>query len=214
MPRRPAAERHLDSTPSAPPGEESGTALLDVLAAFHHPTRRWLCELLAVEGPASVGQLAARTGLAVGSVSHHLKSLHRHGFVEPAPELARDTRESWWRTTPRRLSWNPEDYLEGTAGRRVADVADLENLRYQVRAIQQWMANSRSLSEEWRRAATASDTFVPATLEQLADFSARLSQLLADWSRECMADRDARPDLERQPVRAVLRVFPSAPVKP
>ncbi len=59
--------------------------------AFHHPTRRWLAELLEIEGPASVGQLAARTGLAVGSVSHHLKALHRTGFIEPAPDLARDT---------------------------------------------------------------------------------------------------------------------------
>ena len=38
--------------------------------AFHRPTRRWLAELLEIEGPASVGRLAARTGLAVGSVSH------------------------------------------------------------------------------------------------------------------------------------------------
>ena len=83
--------------------------------AFHHPIRRWLTELLGVEGPANVGQLAARTGLAVGSVSHHLKVLHRQDLIEPAPDLARDTRESWWRLKPRPMSWSVEDFDEGHA---------------------------------------------------------------------------------------------------
>jgi hypothetical protein len=43
-------QRHLDSAP------RSGEDLLDVLMAFHHPTRRWLAELLEIEGPASVGR--------------------------------------------------------------------------------------------------------------------------------------------------------------
>ena len=85
MTRRTADQRHLDSAPRRTPGEESGDDLLDVLMAFHHPTRRWLAELLEIEGPASVGQLAARTGLAVGSVSHHLKALHRTVSSSPRP---------------------------------------------------------------------------------------------------------------------------------
>ncbi|MGO4662730.1 ArsR/SmtB family transcription factor [Terrabacter sp. 2TAF16] len=95
-----------------------------MLTAFHHPTRRWLCELLAVEGPATAGQLARRTGLAVGSVSHHLGTLHRYGFVEPAPELAR---ESWWRSRPGQLSWDTTDNGEGTVARRIASTAEAEN---------------------------------------------------------------------------------------
>ena len=136
MPRRTALERHTASTPTDTDGlgSETGHALLDVLTAFHHPTRRWLCELLAVEGPATVGQLARRTGLAVGSVSHHLGTLHRYGFVEPAPELARDTRESWWRSRPRQLSWDAADYGEGTVARRIASTAEAENFRHHVRA--------------------------------------------------------------------------------
>ena len=31
-----------------------------MLIALHHPTRRWLAELLRLEGPATVGRLAAR----------------------------------------------------------------------------------------------------------------------------------------------------------
>ena len=132
MTRKTAEERHRIE-------RDAGTDLMDVLVALHHPTRRWLAELLWVEGPATVGRLAARTGLAVGSVSHHLKPLHRQGFIEPAPELARDTRESWWRTTPRNLSWSPDDFEPDSLGRRVADQAEVENFRYQVRAIQAWL---------------------------------------------------------------------------
>ena len=139
---------------------------MDVLVALHHPTRRWLAELLWVEGPATVGRLAARTGLAVGSVSHHLKPLHQQGFIEPAPELARDTRESWWRTTPRNLSWSVEDFEPDSLGRRVADQAEVENFRYQVRAIQAWLKEMDDAPAEWRRAAGATDSLVKATAEQ------------------------------------------------
>ena len=147
MPRKTAAERH---------SVERGlsTEMMDVLIALHHPTRRWLAELLWVEGPGTVGALAARTGLAVGSVSHHLKPLHRQGFIEPAPDLARDTRESWWRTTPRSISWSPDDFETDSLGRRVADEAEVENFRYQVRSIRQWLAEMAGAPLEWRRAAS------------------------------------------------------------
>ena len=85
MPRRTAAERHLDSGPA--PAPDPSSELADLLVAYHHPIRRWLSELLALEGPANVGQLAARTELAVGSVSHHLKALHRQGLVERKPGM-------------------------------------------------------------------------------------------------------------------------------
>ena len=214
MTRRTADLRHQDSAPVRTPGAETGADLLDALIAFHHPTRRWLCEVLSSEGPAKVGTLAARTGLAVGSVSHHLKALHRYGFVEPAPDLARDTRESWWRIAPRDLSWLAEDFTAGSMGRRLAQDAEVANFRHQVRAVQQWMASAPGLPEEWRRAATSTDVFVPATAAQTADLSRRLTELVVAWSHACRADAAARPDAVRRPVRAQARVFPSGPVAP
>jgi DNA-binding transcriptional ArsR family regulator len=201
--RRTAAERHLDSAPRPAPERDPSDELAELLMAFHHPIRRWLTELLGVEGPANVGQLAARTGLAVGSVSHHLKVLHGQDLIEPAPELARDTRESWWRLKPRSMTWSVEDFDEGTLGRRVAQTAEAENLRFQVRAMQ-----------GWRTAANSVDTYVPATEAQVRDFARRLSRLVREWSDECMADAAERPGVERRPVRAIARVFPSEPVRP
>jgi DNA-binding transcriptional ArsR family regulator len=214
MTRRTAAERHSDSAPAEAPGAEAGADLLDVLIAFHHPTRRWLCEVLSAEGPANVGMLAERTGLAVGSVSHHLKALHRHGFAEPAPELARDTRESWWRLATRDLSWLSDDFVEGTMGRRLAEDAEVANFRHYVRAVQQWMAIAHEVPDEWRRAAVSTGTYVRATVEQTADLSRRVNALVSDWARECRDDELARPDAVRRPVRAHAQVFPSGPVAP
>ena len=214
MPRRTAAERHLASAPQPAPDQDPSDELAALLMAFHHPLRRWLTELLAVEGPANVGQLAARTGLAVGSVSHHLKVLHGQDLIEPAPDLARDTRESWWRLKPRSMSWSVEDFDEGTLGRRVAQTAEAENFRFQVRAMQDWLRRAPGESAGWRTAANSIDTYVPATEAQVRDFARRLGELVRAWSAECMTDTAENPDAERRPVRAIARVFPSEPVRP
>ncbi len=214
MTRRTAAERHRDSAPQRSADRDPADELAALLIAFHHPLRRWLTELLAVDGPANVGQLAARTELAVGSVSHHLKVLHQQDLVEPAPELARDTRESWWRIKPRSMSWSVEDFEEGTLGRRVARTAEAENLRFQVRAMQDWLRRAPIESAGWRTAAYSSDTYVPATEEQVQDLAGRIGDLVRAWSAECTADAEQHPDAARRPVRAIARVFPSEPVRP
>jgi hypothetical protein len=218
MTRRTAAERHLDSAPSPSGERQPADELAELLMAFHHPIRRWLTELLGVEGPANVGTLAARTGLAVGSVSHHLKVLHQQDLIEPAPELARDTRESWWRLRSRSMTWSVEDFEQGTLGRRVAETAEAENFRFQVRAMQEWLRRSSAEPQGWRTAATSVDTYVPATEDQVRDFARRLNALIRDWSGECLAAAAADPDGisagTRRPVRAIARVFPSEPVRP
>jgi DNA-binding transcriptional ArsR family regulator len=214
MTRRTAAERHRGSAPQPVADRSPGDELAELLMAFHHPVRRSLTEILGVEGPANVGQLATRTGLAVGSVSHHLKVLHRQDLVEPAPELARDTRESWWRLKPRSMTWSVEDFDQGSLGRRVAETAEAENLRYQVRAMQEWLRRAPRETPGWRTAANSVDTYVSATEQQVRDFADRLSALVRDWTRECLDDAGEHPEAERRPVRAVARVFPSDPGRP
>ena len=214
MTRRTAVERHRDSAPVADADRDPSDELAALLMAFHHPIRRWLTELLGIDGPANVGTLAAATGLAVGSVSHHLKVLHQQDLVEPAPDLARDTRESWWRLKPRRLTWSVVDFDEGTLGRRVAETAEVENFRFQVRATQEWLRNAAGESRGWRTAANSVDTYVPATEAQVRDFAERLSELVGEWTRECLADATEHPESDRRPVRAIARIFPSGPVRP
>lgn len=52
----------------------------DRLSAFADPTRRAIFEIL-VEGPRSVGDIAARLPVSRPAVSQHLKALQEAGFV-------------------------------------------------------------------------------------------------------------------------------------
>ena len=96
----------------------------------------------------------------------------------------------------------------------MADQAEVENFRYQVRATQQWLKEMADAPVEWRRAAGATDSLVNATVEQLADLHRRLGEVLSEWSRECMDDEQQRPDAVRRHVRTLIRCFPSKPVRP
>lgn len=211
MPRKTAAERHTDSAPHGEtPDLPQGAALIDALLAVHHPVRRRIYEILTKDGPATVGQLADRLGIAVGSVSHHLKPMHKVGFIEPAPELARDTRESWWRGNNRRLSWSNKDYADGSFARQVADAAERANLEYLNAATVRWMRTRDELPPQWREGLTH-DNFVAATPAQMEDLKQRVTALTDAWNREVRADAVEHPDEERRPVRFIACVFPSEP---
>jgi len=211
MPRRTADQRHADSAPTAPLTQQSPPAT--TLAALHHPVRAALHRILELDGPAPVGVLAARRGLAAGSASHHLKVLHRAGLVEPAPELARDTRESWWRGVPVRMTWSTEDFARGSADHAQAVAAERAVYAEQVAALDAWQRRRHGAGDPWARAGQASETSVMATHEQLQDLAHRLTEVLVTWSDECQADRKARPEAVRRPVLAFAHSFPDVRIE-
>src|SRR5687768_6358912 len=55
-----------------------------------------MTELYARQVGTATG-LAAAVGEPVNKVSFHLRLLAKYGFIEEAPELARDGRDRWWR---------------------------------------------------------------------------------------------------------------------
>ena len=141
--------------------------------------------------------------------------LHQQDLIEPAPELARDTRESWWRLKPRSMTWSVEDFEEGTLGRRVAQTAEAENLRFQVRAMQDWLR--RAPDGDGRAGGprpNSVDTYVSATEDQVRDFARPPRRLVTAGRRSARPTPPRHPDAERRPVRAIARVFPSEPVRP
>ena len=206
MPRRTADQRHSDSAPAEPFQPQRPRAT--TLAALHHPVRAALHRLLELEGPAPVGVLAARRGLAAGSASHHLKVLHRAGLVEPAPELARDTRESWWRGVPVRMTWSTEDFPRGSADHAQAVAAERAVYAEHVAALDAWQQRRHGEGDPFSRAGHASETSVMATREQLEELGRRVTDVLVAWSDECQADRGDRPDAVRRPVFAFAHLFP------
>src|ERR1700759_2550941 len=69
----------------------------DVLEALAHPVRLDLLTYLMANGPASASACARAVGDTPSNSSYHLRTLARHGLVEPAE--ATDRRQRPWRAT-------------------------------------------------------------------------------------------------------------------
>ena len=184
------------------------------LAALHHPVRRRMLEFLNINGPSTVGAIAAGLGQQVGSISHHLKTLERAGLVEPAPELATDRRESWWRGVPRRMSWSITDFADSPADLLLATSAERANLQHHADKVSAWLTDREELDPAWLDAAFATEIWATATPEEMSDLSARLQQLLGDWSDECReraSTEDEREAARRTPVFVFTHGNPARP---
>jgi DNA-binding transcriptional ArsR family regulator len=175
---------------------ELATTITDsrVLAAMSNPVRRRLLDVLHVDGAGTVTMLAARTGLAVGSVSHHVAVLSQASLVEPAPELARDRRESWWRAVSKSSRWSSTDFSGDPASEAVADAAASLNLAHHVDKVRSWQSRAER-GDDWLNAAFATDAWLRLTPEELRAFSEQLNGLIAQWKDRSLAADDRSREL-------------------
>lgn len=183
-----------------------------VLAALAHPLRRRLLDVLRVDGPSTASMLAERTDQAVGNISHHVKVLATHGLVEPAPELARDRRERWWRSASTALRWSTTDFADDPAAEAASLAASALGLQRQLDLTTSWLQNDASNSAEWQDAAFNTDTWLRLTHGELSRLSEEILELV-DRYRDRGGDSgaDATDDAERKPVFFLARGFPAQP---
>lgn len=158
-----------------------------VLRAYANPARLRLLDLLRAHGPATVGMLAERSGDAVGSVSHHVKRLAQAGLIEPAPDLARDRRERWWRTSDAPPA--SRSGLDGAAAGAALSAEEItleRHTAYSRRALHQddpgWSSFAVS---RWLR----------LTAEELDALEVEIGELLARYEHAGSGDR-TRPGAE------------------
>lgn len=91
-----------DVTSPASTGDGAEVALNStMLKALAHPVRRRIISVMADDSHARATDLAQTLDLPVNQVSFHLRSLAKAGFIQEAPEHARDRRDRVWRTVPR-----------------------------------------------------------------------------------------------------------------
>jgi DNA-binding transcriptional ArsR family regulator len=195
-------------TERAPAAERADTQTITdsrVLAAMSHPVRRRLLDVLTVDGPSTASALAARTGQAVGNVSHHLKVLMRASLIEEAPGLARDRRERWWKVSAVSRRWSSTSFAGEPAAEAVADAADSLNLEHQTGKVRAWRAQ-RDGAPEWADAAFSTDTWLRLTPAELREFSDDLNGLLRRWR-----DRAPSDGQERQAVFVFAHGVPAQP---
>lgn len=178
-----------------------------VLVAVAHPLRRRLLDVLRVEQAATTSALAQRLEVAVGSVSHHAKVLAEHGLVVPAPELARDGRERWWRLGDARISWSTTQFADDPAGASASAAAHDLSVRLQLERLQTWRTERASTAPEWQDAATSTDSWLHLTPEELVQLSEELTEVIGRWADRGHSGDDPR----RRPVFAFAHTFPSRP---
>lgn len=173
------------------------------MRALAHPLRLKILGLLRVEGPQSVGKLAEATGAASGSVSYHLQTLAKHGFIVPAPELERDGRERWWRAAHEMTSWRTEEFLDDPERREASDAMRRAVLETYHHELLEALDAEHALEPEWIAASDSSDGSAHLTLEEFRELTADLAAVREKWWAK---GREGRPG--SRPVRWITHTFP------
>lgn len=183
----------------------------ETLKALAHPMRQKLYRLLLQLGPATVGSLAGKVGGDPGQVSYHLRRLAESGFIEEAPELVRDFRQTWWKPIMEPNSWSSEDFAS-PAAKLVADTVSAQWIVEQFQAVRESRkaTTKARFGEEWQGTNTASQSFLQLTPEQTRDMIAEFQALCKTWSQRSEANRtDDTPGTK--PVRFFFHAFPEQP---
>ncbi len=208
------AQRLLSSYSCFVPAETAPIRDPTTLRAFAHPVRMRLYEALLAQGPSTASQLAREVPGAPGSLSYHLRTLARHGFVEEAPELASDGRERWWRAVSGGARWAEEDLNESPGMREAATSAQLMFLARQQDRLRDWLqANDPHFGPQWRSVAVSSDLVLHLSSDELGELGRDLEEVTDRWmarSRENRASNDSTlaADEDRSPVFVVVHAFP------
>jgi DNA-binding transcriptional ArsR family regulator len=181
------------------------------VTALANPARSRLLDSLTAQGPATVSVLAERTGLAVGSISHHMRTLAAAGLVEEAPELARDRRERWWRRAARSISWGRTTLPQDAESQRQAVAAEEFMLARQVDRARTWLERPEA-TDEWSRAELATDSWLRLTPNELSELGDEINEVVLRWKERGRAG-GAGDDTEegREHVFLFARAFPSQP---
>lgn len=167
----------------------------NTLRALAHPARIQLLEELALMGPMTATELAARLGESAANCSWHLRQLAKYGFVEEAGGGAGRRRP--WQIVLRRHSWehSPDDDDVAAAGDALADAV----LSRELAALARWRSAVHRDEARWRNAPFVAQSIGWLTVDELAEVSEEISAILVRYL-DRFNDRDLRPDGAR-PIR-------------
>ncbi|MFF2272362.1 helix-turn-helix domain-containing protein [Agromyces sp. NPDC058136] len=173
------------------------------MRALAHPLRLRILGLLRMDGPHSVGMLAEATGAASGSISYHLSTLAKHGFIEPAPERERDGRERWWRAAHEMTTLDAGDYLGDPERREAAEAMRRTVLDSYHRDLVAALDAELGLDDAWVAASDSSDGGGHLTLDEFRELTAELAAVREKWQRYGREPREGT-----RAVRWITHTFP------
>ena len=175
------------------------------LRALAHAGRYAILEKLQSDGPATATECAPYAGLSPSAASYHLRTLAKHGCVEPDGSRGDDGRERVWRAT---LSgwWNDP---EPDADPREVQAVDSTLSRVMIASSDAKVLDfvDRGAAErEWRDAALLSNSTIVATVDELDRLGREMLELLRPYMRTSRPLADA-PDGARR-VHVAIRTAP------
>ena len=173
------------------------------MRALAHPLRLRILGLLRSGGPQSVGKLAEATGVASGSVSYHLSTLAKHGFVVPAPEFERDGRERWWQAAHEMTTLRSEEFIDDPERREAAEAMRRTVLDSYHRELVDALDAEIDLEPEWVAASDSSDGAAHLTLDEFRELDADLAAVREKWW-----GRGREPREGTRLVRWITHTFP------
>lgn len=186
----------------------------EALTIIADASRIRIYEILHTSGPMNVSALASEAGIAVGSASHHLRMLHRGGFVEPVDGPKVDRRAHWWRAKPGGLRWSPADFMSGVGEVEVATAFQRALVERSIDRVRSWLTGWQEWSPEWVDASLNIDAIINLTPEELAELGAGISRLLRETkeksARRSADNNSADNNAEARPVFTFVFSFPLA----
>lgn len=172
------------------------------MRAVAHPLRLRLLGLLRIDGPATATALSETTGDSVPLISYHLNQLAKHGFIEGAPELARDNRERWWKASHEFTSWSSAEFLDTPERIDAAAAFNREIVRVYTESIERFVAEQQAWGRAWLEGSDMSDYALDLTPDESTALIEELHEVLRRW-RERSSKRDGS-----EHVRSIFAVFP------
>lgn len=183
---------------------------IEALRVIAHPVRINLYELLVEHGRSTVSELAARAGLAVGSVSYHLQQMQKAGLAKDSAIRGADKRQHWWEAVPGGLRWSPADFLQSPSGREISSLGQQALAERRLRRLAHWQRTWPEWGEEWADAALGTDVAIALTPQELAEMGAELQEVVRRWAaRTGTSSPDSSP-ADRRNVFVHIDAFPVA----
>jgi len=173
----------------------------DVLEALAHPVRLDLLSYLMSNGPASASACARAVGDTPSNCSYHLRTLGRHGLVEPVAST--DRRQRPWRATITGFDLDPVA-RPGTAHARGAAAVLAASLALEQRLLRDYLARRDEVPAAWREADLTSSYTLRASPDELVALGEQLDALIRPF---IAATRDGAPD-DSELVQVELFAFP------
>jgi DNA-binding transcriptional ArsR family regulator len=173
----------------------------EVLEALAHPVRLDVLNYLMSAGPATASTCARAVGDSPSNCSYHLRTLARHGLVEPA--ASRDGRERPWQATITGFDVDPDADPESPEGRGSAALM-AASVALEQRSLRDYLSHRDAVPAEWRAADQWSSYTLRLTPTELRQLAAQLDALIRPL---IAATRESSP-ADAELVQLGLYAFP------